>query len=103
MKKQINVNEIMDSFFEIAIEKSVENTGQENHSYALGWVETDLKYMMEALVLTPKQKKILQARLEKKNEKRTKTVRNLMTGKDVEIPYNTPLCCDPSSETYWSM
>ena len=33
----------------------------------------------------------------------TKTVRNLMTGKDIEIAENTPHCCDPSSETYWSM
>lgn len=31
------------------------------------------------------------------------TVKSLMTGKDVEIDSNTPLCCDPSSETYWSM
>lgn len=33
----------------------------------------------------------------------TRTVRNLMTGKEIEIPLGTPLCCDPSSETYWSM
>jgi hypothetical protein len=33
----------------------------------------------------------------------TKTVRNLMTGEMVEIPHDTPLSCDPSSETYWSM
>ncbi len=33
----------------------------------------------------------------------TKTVRNLMSGQDVEIPYDTPRCCDPSSELYWSM
>ena len=32
-----------------------------------------------------------------------KKVINLMTGTEVEIPSNTPLCCDPSSETYWSM
>jgi hypothetical protein len=32
-----------------------------------------------------------------------KTVRNLMTGKEVEIDYDTPRCCDPSSELYWSM
>lgn len=32
-----------------------------------------------------------------------KTVRNLMSGKEIEIPADTPLCCDPSSETYWSM
>lgn len=32
-----------------------------------------------------------------------KTVKNLMTGKLVEIAADTPLSCDPSSETYWSM
>jgi hypothetical protein len=32
-----------------------------------------------------------------------KTVTNLMSGKPVEIAADTPLCCDPSSETYWSM
>ena len=32
-----------------------------------------------------------------------KTVKNLMSGLPVEIAENTPLCCDPSSETYWSM
>ena len=31
-----------------------------------------------------------------------KTVRNLMTGKYVVIPANTPRICDPSSELYWS-
>lgn len=39
-------------------------------------------------------------------EKRTvyrKKVKNLMTGQDVEIDSNTPRCCDPSSELYWSM
>ena len=33
----------------------------------------------------------------------TKTVKNLMTGKDVVIPADTPWCCNPASETYWSM
>lgn len=32
-----------------------------------------------------------------------KTVKNLMTGKEVQIPVNTPHCCDPSTETYYSM
>ena len=31
------------------------------------------------------------------------TVQNLMSGRDVVQGVNTPLCCDPSSETYWSM
>lgn len=30
--------------------------------------------------------------------------RNLMTGKEIMIlPQNTPWCCNPASETYWSM
>jgi len=32
-----------------------------------------------------------------------KTVKNLMTGQTVEIDSDTPLCCDPSSERFWSM
>lgn len=35
--------------------------------------------------------------------RKTKVVRNLMTGKEIEIDINTPACCDPSTETYWSM
>lgn len=35
--------------------------------------------------------------------KPTKTVTNIMSGKEIEIDADTPLCCDPSSETYWSM
>jgi hypothetical protein len=37
------------------------------------------------------------------NIRTTKIVQSLMTGKDVVIDINTPLCCDPSSETYWTM
>lgn len=33
----------------------------------------------------------------------TETVHNLMSGKPVEQSVNTPRCCDPSSELYWSM
>lgn len=36
-------------------------------------------------------------------EPKTKVVKNLMTGKSVEIDADTPWCCNPSSETYWSM
>lgn len=32
-----------------------------------------------------------------------KTVKNLMTGKPVDIPADTPWCCNPASETFWSM
>ena len=37
------------------------------------------------------------------SESAMKTVRNLMTGTDIEIPVGTPRCCDPSTELYWSM
>ena len=30
-------------------------------------------------------------------------VKNLMSGADVMIPEDTPWCCNPASETYWSM
>lgn len=30
-------------------------------------------------------------------------VRNLMTGQEIDIPEDTPHCCDPSTERYWSM
>jgi hypothetical protein len=36
-------------------------------------------------------------------DEKFKTVKNLMTGKDVVIESNTPWCCNPASETYWSM
>lgn len=36
-------------------------------------------------------------------EPATKTVKNLMTGEDVEIASDTPWCCNPASESYWSM
>lgn len=31
------------------------------------------------------------------------TSRNMMSGKLFRQPINTPACCDPSTETYWSM
>lgn len=31
-----------------------------------------------------------------------KTVKNLMSGQDVQIAEDTPWCCNPASETYWS-
>ena len=30
------------------------------------------------------------------------TVKNLMTGKEVEIDRDTPWCCNPASESHWS-
>lgn len=33
----------------------------------------------------------------------TKIVKSLMTGKEVQIAEDTPWCCNPASETFWSM
>ena len=33
----------------------------------------------------------------------TKVVKNLITGQMMVIAADTPRCCDPSTETYWSM
>jgi len=33
----------------------------------------------------------------------TVAAKNLMTGKDMQIDRDTPWCCNPASETYWSM
>jgi len=32
-----------------------------------------------------------------------KVTKNLMTGEVIVIPEDTPYCCDPSTERYWSM
>lgn len=32
-----------------------------------------------------------------------KTVKNLMTGLDIQIDRDTPWACNPASESYWSM
>ena len=37
------------------------------------------------------------------NHTTMKTVTVLGTDKQIQIPVGTPLACDPSSETYWSM
>jgi hypothetical protein len=34
---------------------------------------------------------------------KTRRVKNLMTGEYMDIPEDTPHCCDPSTERYWSM
>jgi 3-dehydroquinate synthase class II len=37
------------------------------------------------------------------NQTTMKTVTVLGSGKQIQIPVGTPHCCDPSTETYWSM
>ncbi len=37
------------------------------------------------------------------NIEKTKIVKNLLSGAEIAIPVNTPHCCDPSTERYWTM
>jgi hypothetical protein len=37
------------------------------------------------------------------NQTTMKTVTVLGTNNQIQIPVGTPHCCDPSTETYWSM
>jgi hypothetical protein len=45
----------------------------------------------------------LQRQLEALQKPKMKKVKSLMSGKEIEIREDTPYCCDPSTETYWSM
>jgi len=45
----------------------------------------------------------LQRQLEALEKPKMKKVKSLMSGKEIEIREDTPFCCDPSTETYWSM
>ena len=42
-------------------------------------------------------------KVQKVGKTKTKVVKNLMTGENIEIAEDTPWCCNPSSETFWSM
>lgn len=46
---------------------------------------------------------VKKGRAQHAEETRTKVVTSLMSGQEVEILASTPHCCDPSTETYWSM
>lgn len=46
---------------------------------------------------------IIKGKIADLQKPKMKKVRSLMTGNEIEIAEDTPWCCDPSSETYWSM
>jgi len=54
-------------------------------------------------VINPVEFLIADAETFRKSIEKTETVINMMSGKPVQQSVNTPLCCDVSSETYWSM
>ena len=45
----------------------------------------------------------LERQLKALEKPKMKKVKNFMTGATIEIAEDTPYCCDPSTETFWSM
>lgn len=70
-------------------------------AYALGYMESTLVRALD--LLPPGKRELFLASLEKQVRPKTRRVQNLMTGTEIEIDYDTPMSCDPSTETYWSM
>lgn len=70
-------------------------------AYALGYMESTLARALD--LLPPGKREAFLADLERQAQPKTRKVVNLMTGKEMEIAYDTPRCCDPSTELYHSM
>ena len=45
----------------------------------------------------------LERQLAAEKKPKMKKVKNFMTGATIEIAEDTPYCCDPSTELYWTM
>ena len=75
----------------------------QNASYAdQGAAKAAMTRLTKAGKIDPSKHTIMEHSEFKKIEK-TETVISLMSGQPVVQSVNTPLCCDPSSETYWCM
>ena len=72
-----------------------------NYAYEAGYLSSALERALDLLPVGKRQD--LLAAFEKDVRPKTRKVVNLMSGTELEIAYDTPLACDPSSETYWSI
>lgn len=59
--------------------------------------------MIKRIKFDPNQLAVAEVAFYTQNIATTVTRTNLMTGKTYQESVNTPMCCSPSSETYWSM
>jgi len=95
----------------VPVEKRISNVTQmlreqapdsdTGYGYALGYMESTLARALD--LLPPGKRELFLTSLEKQVRPKTRKVVNLMTGTELEIDYDTPRSCDPSSELYWSM
>jgi len=58
--------------------------------------------MIKRIKYDPTQLAIAEVAFYTKNIAKTVTRINIMTGNTYQESINTPMCCSPSSETYWS-
>ena len=89
--------QLLKDFVEAIERRAKEMFDGETKGFALGYLASFVEMNM-----TPKMRKAIKTRMASLPPK-TKKVKNLMTGKTIEIAADTPYCCDPSTETFWSM
>ena len=89
--------ELLKDFVEAIERRAKELVDGETKGFTLGYLSSFVEQNM-----TPKMRKAIKNRMARLPAK-TKKVKNLMTGKTIEIAADTPYCCDPSTETFWSM
>ena len=77
------------------------NAEDNGYAYACGYLQSVLERALNELPVGKRQKFL--SDLEKQVQPKTRRVRNLMSGEMVEIAYDTPRSCDPSTELFWSM
>ena len=78
-----------------------QSTQGDSYAYVAGYLQASLANALDLLPVGKRQEFL--DRMERNTKPKTRKVRSLMTGAEIEIPYDTPSCCDPSTETYWSM
>ena len=59
--------------------------------------------MIKRIKFDPNQLAVAEVAFYTQNIAAIVTRTNLMTGKTYQESVNTPMCCSPASETYWSM
>lgn len=73
------------------------------YAYATGYLESVLTRVVDMLPPGKREEFLASLESQTKPKPKTRMVRSLMSGELVEIDADTPHCCDPSTETYWSM
>jgi hypothetical protein len=63
LDSEVLVKQYADSVMELGMARSEQSLGYESHAFALGYIQSDLMFLLEELNLTQKQLKILAERV----------------------------------------